>query len=502
MKYTLKKLASIVLATAMVTSMFTVAHASESNHLVDIALWNANSDQPSMGNVATDNNVQALYNPSENTLQFATNPVDVSGYCSGIQSALYDTTGKGDFQAVTTLSTGTVETGTKNDGTNHTVTFLSSFEIEVPSYLTMEGVEYIPFQMSVPYTPMDVVVGTGYLDARIRIDWDTMTTTDLTDLVPNTEISTGEVEEITLTSSGVTLNAESTIVSSDALFTVTKVTSGSAYNLAVASLAVAGFDLYEVSLTVDGADFELTGSVNLTFPYSNIPTVYRINDDATKTTLRGLSSAEGYLISTRSMGLYAVLDGVAMEVVEVPQIEAEVTPEVEVELTFADIAGHWAEDYIITAVNYGMFNGTSTTTFSPEAQMTNGMVITVLHRLAGEPEATHDGATWYSEAMAWGYENEMIGGYTDFAPEGNVTREGLATMLYRYQSLGAIPAQGADLSSFTDSADISDWALDALAWANAKGIVNGTTSTTIAPQSEATRAQVATMLCRYVDGVA
>lgn len=497
----LKRIATMALSCAMMTSMFTVAHASESNQLVDIALWNANSDQASMGNVSTDHNTQALYNPSENTIQFATNPVDVSGYCSGIQAALYDTTGKGDFEEVTILSTGTVETGTKNDGTNHTVTFLSSFEIDVPSYLTMEGVEYIPFQMSVPYTPMDVVVGTGYLDARIRIDWSTMTATTDTDLVPNTEISTGEVEAISLTSHGVTLNAESTIVPSDATFTVTKITSGSQYNLAIASLAVGGFDLYEISLTVDGVDFDLTGSVNLTFPYSNIPTCYRINDDASKTTLRGLSSAQGYLISTRSMGLYAVLDGVAMEVVETHVVTPEV-PEVEAEVTFADIAGHWAEDYVLTAVNYGMFNGTSATTFSPEAQMTNAMVITVLHRLAGEPEVENDGATWYSQAMAWGYDMGIIGGYADFVAEANVTREGLATMLYRYECLGATPVAGADLSNFTDSADISDWAADALAWANGCGIVNGTTSTTIAPKNEATRAQVATMLCRYVDGVA
>lgn len=479
-----KKITALALSAAMMLSVSAISLAAESNQLLDMALWNANADQASMGNVATANNTQALYNPTTNTLQFATNPVDVSGYCSGIQELLYDTTGNGDFQSATILSTGTVETGTKNDGTNHTVTFLSSFEFSVPSYLTKQGVEYIAIKMSVPHTPMDVVVGTGYLDARIRLDWDSMTATTLTDLEPNIEISTGAVEDVTFSSNGVDLNAENTVVASDSVFTATPITSGSDYDAVAATLGVSDFDLYDISLTLGGEAFELTGTVNLILPYANIPSVYRINDDGSKTTLRGLSSADGYIISSRSLGLYAVVDGDPME-------EASVA-------TFNDVSeSYWAYDAITNAVGQGLFNGTSDTAFSPEAQMTNGMVITVLFRMAGSPATANDGAVWYSEAMAWGYDNGIIG-YTSFSGDANVSREGLATMLYYYEVLKASPIAGADLSSFSDSVSISSWAQEGLAWANAAGIVNGTSTTTISPQSQATRAQVATMLWRYV----
>ena len=107
------------------------AKAAQSNQLVQIDLWHAAANKASMGNVATDNNKKALYNPEKNTLQIATNPVSVSGYQSAITKVQYDQTGKGSYTDAKILSTGTVETGTKNDGTNHTVTYISSFEIQL-----------------------------------------------------------------------------------------------------------------------------------------------------------------------------------------------------------------------------------------------------------------------------------------------------------------------------------------------------------------------------------
>lgn len=493
----MKKIGSILTVCCLALAMATTALAADSNQLVTIDLWNAAADQASMGNIATANNEQGLYNPEENTLQIATNSVDVSGYMSGIMAARYDTTGNGDYVDVTVLSTDIVETGTKNDGINHTVEYLSSFEIELPDYITGSGIEYIPIQMSVPHTPMDVVVGTGYLDARIRINWDEVEATDWVEIVPDTTMSSGEVEKIVLTDNGITVTADTTILVSDCVLTVTPITSGSDYELAKTALGsdVTDFDLYSVSVTLSGNEIEPSGSLEVIFPYANLPSLYRISDTGSKTVLRGTSSVNGYSILSRSLGLFAVVGGVEMEIL--PEVET-VEPEVEAELYFADIAGHWAEDDIVSAVSAGLFNGTSTTTFSPDTQMTNGMIITVLHRIAGEPETANDGATWYSEAMAWGYDNGIIGGYTDFDGEENATREGLATMLYYYETLMGSPVSGADLSNFTDSTTISDWAVDGLAWANAAGIVNGTSTTTISPTSEATRAQVATMLWRYV----
>lgn len=493
-----RKLTAVTLAGALSLSMAAVsAGAAGGNQLVEVDLWNAISNQASMGNVATDNNPQALYNPAENTLQIATNPVNVSGYMSGITEAQYDTTGSGDYSAVTTLSTMQVDTGTKNDGTNHTITVLTSFEIELPDYIQKSGVEYIPVQFIVPYTPMDVAVGEGFLDARLRIDWSTTEDTDMSEIVPNTEMSSGGVVDVDLkdAATGVELSADSNKVNVDATLSAELVTSGADYEKAKSALGSSEFDLYRIRLMVNNADTTLSGTAELKFPYSGDLEMYRINDDGTKTVLRGTAGQDGYSVMTTRIGLFAVVGG--------SKINSGTTSTDSD--TFTDISSHWAREYILRATNEGLFNGTSETTFSPEAQMTDGMVITVLYRMAGQPDVTVSTmpnvtpGMYYEKACAWGYANNIIGGYTAFDPERNVTREELATMLYRYYSLTGTPVAGADLSAYSDASSVSDWAQAGVAWANAAGIVNGTSETTLSPSNNATRAEVATMLCRYLD---
>ena len=107
--------------------------------------------------------------------------------------------------------------------------------------------------------------------------------------------------------------------------------------------------------------------------------------------------------------------------------------------------------------------------------------------------------SWYEIACAWGYNNGIIGGYKAFYPEQAVSRQELATMLYNYDSLRESPSVSGDLSKFSDSGSVVSWAKDAMTWANAVGIVSGTSATTLSPESGASRAQVATMLCRYLD---
>ena len=180
-----------------------------------------------------------------------------------------------------------------------------------------------------------------------------------------------------------------------------------------------------------------------------------------------------------------------------------------VAVSFSDVpSGYWAKSYIDQAVSAGLFNGTSATTFSPDGQMTCDMVIAVLYRMAGSPAVTVPGnlanipsGAWYESAAAWGYANGVIGGYKTFNPAANVTREELATMLYRYHALNNTPVAGANLSSFTDNTAVSTWARTGVAWANAAGVVSGTSATTLSPANSATRAQVATMLCRYLNTV-
>ncbi len=467
------------------------------NQLVSVDLWKAASDEASMGNVATDNNQQALYNPNTNTLQIATNPVDVSGYRSAVAAAQYDTTGNGDYADVTTLTTGTIDTGTKNDGINHTVTYLSSFEIVLPDYITKQGVEYIPLKMSVPYTPMDVVVGTGYLDARLRIDWNTVTSTDQDTIVPNTEISSGEITGVDLRDSatGITLNADTSKVNESAVMTVETVTSGADYEAAKTALAdvSSAFRLYRISLSVAGQASEPMGAVNVTFPFAGSDlSLYRINDNGTKTVLRGEGQASGYTILTSSLGLFAVIGG------EPVQVSAS---------GFTDTVGHWAEENIDEAVSRGLFNGTSDTTFDPQNPMTCGMLLTVLYRIEGEPAVqgtssypTVQAGSWYEDAVIWAEQNGIIGDYGPaFDPAKNVTREEMATMLYRSYALHNTPEEGSGLSGFSDAASVSGWAEDAVSWAVAAGIITGRTDTTIVPEGESTRAEVATLFCRYLD---
>ena len=495
----MKRATAAALAGAMALSMAVVsAGAVGSSQLVDVDLWNSTSNQASMGNVATDNNQQALYNPTKNTLQIATNPVNVSGYMSGITEAQYDKTGSGKYEPVKTLSTVQVETGTKNDGTNHTITVLSSFGITLPDYIKKTGVEYIPIQFVVPYTPMDVAVGEGFLDARLRLDWGTAKDTELTEIVPNTEMSSGGVVDVDLkdTATGVELSADSNKVSIEATLSAELVTSGADYDKAKKALSGDNFDLYRVQLLENGKESSLNGTAEVKFPYSGELTMYRINDDGSKTVLRGAAGGDGYRVMTTRIGLFAIVGGnkISGGTTE-PSGNA-----------FTDINNHWAKDYILRATKEGLFNGTSPTTFSPENQMTGGMVITVLYRMAGSPGVTVPSTMpnvkpgqYYEKACAWGYENEIVGGYTSFDPERNVTREELATMLYRYYSLSSTPVAGADLSAFTDAASVSSWAKDGVAWANAAGIVSGTSATTLSPANNATRAEVATMLCRYLD---
>ena len=522
-----RRLVSALTASVLALGLMAVpAGAAETNRLVEVDLWHATRNQASMGNVATDNNSRALYNPETNTLQVATNPVSVSGYQSAITQAQYDTTGNGDYADVEILSTDTVRTGTKYDGTDHTLTYLSSFEIELPDYLTGQGVEYIPLHMVVPYTPMDEVVGEGYLDARLRIDWDQAENTDLTQIVPDNSMSSGEVESVDVTdaATGIRLVTGSTKVSSATRLQVETVTSGSEYALAQTALdGVSGsFTLYRVSLiTESGTQTDPFGAVTLYFPYTGEPEMYRINDDGSRTVLRGTQTDEGYEIMTTRVGLFAVFGGSKLEIT--PDAGADDgdtgtdsnanhdntggTPNTNADAAaFTDISGHWAESYIVQAVNAGLFHGTGAATFSPNTSMTAGMAVTVLYRMAGSPATTLPdnmenvaAGSWYEIACAWGYHNGIIGGYKTFYPDEAVSREELATMLYRFYSLNHTPEAGADLSGFSDAGAISSWAEDALAWANAVGMVRGTGTTTLSPTAGATRAEVAAMLCRYLD---
>lgn len=155
---------------------------------------------------------------------------------------------------------------------------------------------------------------------------------------------------------------------------------------------------------------------------------------------------------------------------------------------FFDTVGHWAESDVDFVSARELFTGTAPQTFSPESATTRGMVVTVLARLAGE--STDGGANWYDKGCAWAVTNGVSDG-TD--PNGTVTREQLAAMLYRY--FGS-PAVSGSLS-FADASSVSEYAHDAMQWCVNNGIINGMDGL-LNPQGQATRAQVSAMFARYI----
>ena len=157
---------------------------------------------------------------------------------------------------------------------------------------------------------------------------------------------------------------------------------------------------------------------------------------------------------------------------------------------FTDVANHWAKDAINYVTDKGLMNGTGSNTFSPNASTTRGMLMTVLARYAGED--TTGGATWYEKGMNWAKAKGVSDGTH---PTVNITREQLVTMLYRY---AGSPKANGSLNSFSDAASVNSYAVNAMQWAVANGIVNGLNGK-LNPQNNATRAQVAAILMRFCE---
>ena len=159
--------------------------------------------------------------------------------------------------------------------------------------------------------------------------------------------------------------------------------------------------------------------------------------------------------------------------------------------SFSDVkTGDWYADAVKYVTDKGLMNGTDDNQFSPSATTTRAMLMTVLARYAGED--TTGGATWYEKGMNWAKAKGVSDGTN---PNANITREQLVTMMYRYA--GSPKADG-KLDSFSDAASVSTYAADAMQWAVANGIVNGSNGK-LNPQNNATRAQVAAILMRFCE---
>ncbi|MBU5431411.1 S-layer homology domain-containing protein [Intestinimonas sp. MSJ-38] len=158
---------------------------------------------------------------------------------------------------------------------------------------------------------------------------------------------------------------------------------------------------------------------------------------------------------------------------------------------FIDTREHWSRDQVNFVAARELFQGVGNNQFGVEHPMTRGMVNTVLARLAGVDTTSAAGQNWYDKGVAWARENGVSDGSN---PDGNVTREQLATMLYRY---AGSPAVNGSLP-FSDADTASDYAQDALLWATQNGILNGYGDGRIGPKANAERAQVAAMMARFI----
>ena len=181
-------------------------------------------------------------------------------------------------------------------------------------------------------------------------------------------------------------------------------------------------------------------------------------------------------------------------------------------LPFGDVkSADWFYNDVKYVYEKGMMAGTAADVFAPNATTTRAMIVTILYRLEGSPAVTGTSAfvdvpagQWYTDAVNWAAANQIVKGTsaTTFAPNASITREQMAAILYRYaQYKGYDVTKKADLSGYSDNSQVSAYAKDALAWANAAKLINGVTNTTLAPQGNATRAQVSAILHRFCDGV-
>ena len=194
------------------------------------------------------------------------------------------------------------------------------------------------------------------------------------------------------------------------------------------------------------------------------------------------------------------------------QVTVTVTFE-ETPLPFTDVTeGDWFYDAVRYAYETGLMDGVGDSLFAPNSETTKAQLVTILYRLAGEPEPGGDSGfsdvaagTWYTDAVAWAAENGIVNGVseTEFAPGKDITREQLATILFRYaEAKGYDVSARADLSAYPDADQIQSYAAESVAWAVAEGLIQGFEDNTLRPAGNASRAQIATILMRFCEGVA
>ena len=180
---------------------------------------------------------------------------------------------------------------------------------------------------------------------------------------------------------------------------------------------------------------------------------------------------------------------------------------------FLDVnEGDWFYDAVAYAYENGLMDGVGGNRFAPNSATTRAQLVTILYRMEGQPVVSGDlpftdveAGTWYTNAVVWAAQNGIVNGVGDdtFAPGNDLTREQLVTILYRYaESKGYDVSASADLAGYPDGEEIQAYAREAMAWAVAENIIQGMEDDTLKPAGNASRAQIATILMRFCEGVA
>ncbi len=184
----------------------------------------------------------------------------------------------------------------------------------------------------------------------------------------------------------------------------------------------------------------------------------------------------------------------------------------ETALGFLDVSRNdWFYSAVEYVVNHDVMSGVSDSSFAPNATLTRGMLVQILYNLEDRPDnnginiftdVTTD--AWYTDAVIWANNENIVSGMGEgiFAPNAEITREQMALMLYNYaQCKGYDVSASAELSAFTDGADVSSWASHAVQWAVAEGLMSGMGNGTLAPQGTATRAEVSSIMMRFMENI-
>ncbi len=184
----------------------------------------------------------------------------------------------------------------------------------------------------------------------------------------------------------------------------------------------------------------------------------------------------------------------------------------EPELTFSDVKGHWAEQFVLEVVEKGLFVGDADGNFNPDADITRAQFITVLWRMAGRPDSgselpftdTENQLLEFKKAISWGYESGYIKGTTEttFEPEATLNREAGMKILHSYSGGnigGEIQFYAIYDGLLNDSSEISEWAKRSVYWGIYNKLISGTDEMTIVPKGTVTRAQLARILVNYLD---